>query len=222
MKATDKTYEALRTEIMNGILAPGAVLAEVEQAERFGVSRTPVREAISRLLADGLAEPLAGRGVIVAPLSLNKAIALFELRVSLDCTQAALAAVKGDSEEFTHLAQRFVDASDRLNHNALELDDYYKLVAEFDDALDRAADNPYLIQAQNNLRGHLTRIRKLSQENPQRLVQAAREHAQIARSVASGEPQLAEAAVTLHLHQALEEIKKASQKPEHGFYAAAA
>ena len=53
MRASDRAYALLLEEIQGGALAPGAVLAEVEQATRLGVSRTPLREAISRLVADG-------------------------------------------------------------------------------------------------------------------------------------------------------------------------
>ena len=60
MRAGELAYQSLRSDIMEGMLAPGSVIAEVEQSERLGVSRTPVREAISRLLAEGLAEPAPG------------------------------------------------------------------------------------------------------------------------------------------------------------------
>ncbi|WP_313357887.1 GntR family transcriptional regulator, partial [Microbacterium sp.] len=55
MRASDRAYQTLLDEIQSGALAPGAVLAEVEQAARLGVSRTPLREALRRLAADGLA-----------------------------------------------------------------------------------------------------------------------------------------------------------------------
>ena len=67
MRASDRAYSALRTEILEWHLAPGTVLAEVEQAARLGVSRTPLREALARLSADGLVESLPGRGVVDWP-----------------------------------------------------------------------------------------------------------------------------------------------------------
>ena len=54
MRASDRAYASLLEEIQSGILRPGAVLGEVEQAARLGVSRTPLREALGRLAADGL------------------------------------------------------------------------------------------------------------------------------------------------------------------------
>lgn len=71
MRASERAYQALRAEILDWSLPPGAGLGEVEQAERLGISRTPVREALSRLVADGLAEQAPGRGTVVADLSME-------------------------------------------------------------------------------------------------------------------------------------------------------
>ena len=80
MRASDKAYAALRDDIIEWRLAPGTVLAEVEQSERLGVSRTPLREALSRLTAEGLATTAGGRGVVVTDISLEDIDELFELR----------------------------------------------------------------------------------------------------------------------------------------------
>ena len=71
MRASDKAYSKLFHEIVDGDIAPGTVLAEVEQSTRLGVSRTPLREALSRLIADGLVESAPGRGVVVTEISLE-------------------------------------------------------------------------------------------------------------------------------------------------------
>lgn len=232
MRASDLAYQSLRSDIMEGTLSPGSVIAEVEQSERLGVSRTPVREAISRLLSDGLAEPAPGRGVIVAPISLENVYSLFELRVSLDCTAAALAAGRGDATRFMRLAERFKQAAAVLSagqgniaeyYALVDELDYYALVDELDTAIDAAAANRYLYQAQSSLRIQLTRIRKLSKTNPVRLAQAADEHAQIARCIASQDAQLAEAATRLHLANALFAIEEAAASQEqHSLFEVAA
>jgi DNA-binding FadR family transcriptional regulator len=79
-RASDRAYETLRQEILHWRLAPGAVLGEVEQAARLGISRTPLREALSRLMADGLVEAQSGRGLVVASVSSEAVHELFELR----------------------------------------------------------------------------------------------------------------------------------------------
>lgn len=72
-----------------------------------------------------------------------------------------------------------------------------------DRMIDDAAANPWLVTALETVRTQLIRVRRLSSHDPSRLVSAAQEHAAIARAIASGSEQLAEAAVRLHLHQAL-------------------
>ena len=84
MRASDKAYQTLLDEIVEGSLAPGTVLAEVEQAARLGVSRTPLREALAHLRKDGLVEPLAGRGLIVTAISIDDIVELYELRQPLE------------------------------------------------------------------------------------------------------------------------------------------
>ena len=69
MRASDKAYAALRDDIIEWRLLPGTVLAEVEQSARLGISRTPLREALSRLTAEGLTTTAGGRGVVVTDIS---------------------------------------------------------------------------------------------------------------------------------------------------------
>ena len=92
-RASDRAYEALRSEILDGVLLPGTVLGEVEQSARLGVSRTPLREALSRLTADALVEP-SGRGLVVTELSTDSIRELYELRQALEEQAARLAAAR--------------------------------------------------------------------------------------------------------------------------------
>ena len=78
MRAGERAYRELRADIVSWRLVPGQVLGEVDLSERLGISRTPVREALSRLTADGLTEPHNGRGVVVSALSADDVRALYE------------------------------------------------------------------------------------------------------------------------------------------------
>ncbi|MGQ1797700.1 GntR family transcriptional regulator [Kocuria oceani] len=207
MRASDRAYEALREDIVEWRLLPGQVLGEVEQSERFGISRTPIREALSRLTADGLAEAHRGRGVVVSQVSLEDVRALFELREALDCRAARLAARRRDPAEFQRLATELERCVDRLHGPSTDdRSAYYELVERMDRAVDDATANPYLTAAQRSLRLHLARVRKLSRTNPSRLARAAAEHAQIARAIAEGSEELAEAATRVHLANSLHAI----------------
>ncbi|QTX03455.1 GntR family transcriptional regulator [Agromyces archimandritae] len=208
MRASDRAYEALREELLAGILAPGTLLAEIEQAERLGVSRTPLREALARLAADGLVQS-SGRGTIAAPLSAESVVALYEFREPLEAAAAALAAGRADPDPFERLARRFRDEAPALAADG-RLDDYYALTAELDTAVDDACANPYFSQALRNVRLHSARARRLAAADPARLRDAAAEHLAIARAIADGDAALAEAATHVHLRQSLRHALAAS------------
>ena len=210
MRASDRAYLALREEIIEGALEPGAVLGEVEQSARLGLSRTPLREALSRLVADGLAAPASGRGVQVTAVSLTEATQLFDLRIVLEVLAVRRAAEQADvhdaSTRFSALAERFERAVASLADGA-EPTAYYGLTQELDVAVDDAVGNDYLADTLRSVRVHLARLRRLSRHCPGRLADSAREHAAIARAVASGNPELAAAATTVHLQQALAHLQ---------------
>jgi DNA-binding GntR family transcriptional regulator len=204
-RASDRAYETLRREILQWRLAPGTVLGEVEQAGRLGISRTPLREALSRLVADGLVETQTGRGLVVAAVSPDAVRALFEVREALETAAAALAAERRDPEVFAELAEEFDGAASLVAHG--DLDAYYALVARFDDAIDASLDNSYLVGALRAVRTHLLRIRRLAQDDPARLVRAASEHRTIAEAIRDGEAELARTSTYVHLRASLRHIR---------------
>lgn len=227
MRASERAYRKLRADITQWRLRPGAVLGEVDLSERLGISRTPVREAISRLVADGLAEPAGGRGFAVSHISEDDVCKLYDLRDVLDTRAAALAAEhvnaaqRANTAEYATTAQQtntaasvsaatFTQLAESFAHTAQELSTedtahpgYYELIDQLDAAIDHAADNPYLTQAQASVRLRLARVRRLSTSNPDRLIAAANEHRAISEAIASGSPQLAIATTRVHLSNAL-------------------
>lgn len=202
-RASDRAYAELREQIVDWQLEPGTVLGEVEVASRLGMSRTPVREALARLVADELVSALPGRGLVVADVSLENIRDLFELRDALESTAVRLAARRGDRELFTALADELQagPAMDDPSRRA-----YYDLVERFDRAVDVAIDNPYLVAALASARTHLARVRRLARDNPARLLAASTEHLTIARAIADGDADLAAHATHVHLHNSLQNI----------------
>jgi DNA-binding GntR family transcriptional regulator len=145
--------------------------------------------------------------VVVSQVSLEDVRALFELREALDCRAARLAARRRDPAEFQRLATELERCVDRLHGPSTDdRSAYYELVERMDRAVDDATANPYLTAAQRSLRLHLARVRKLSRTNPSRLARAAAEHAQIARAIAEGSEELAEAATRVHLANSLHAV----------------
>jgi DNA-binding GntR family transcriptional regulator len=208
MRAGEKAYVSLREDIIEWRLLPGTVLAEVEQSERLGISRTPLREALSRLTAEGLTTTAAGgRGVVVTDISLEDIDELFELRETLEGRAAALAAERGDPATFLQLQDELLGAPALINGTDPARHDYYQLVGRLDAAIDAAISNSYLAQAMRSLRVHLVRVRRLAADDAARLTAAAAEHAAIAEAIAAGNARLAEAATIVHLHRSLSHVK---------------
>jgi DNA-binding GntR family transcriptional regulator len=212
MRASERAYATLREDIVDWRLPPGSMLAEVEQSERLGVSRTPLREALGRLVADGLVAQLGGRGLVVTAVSLADVTALFELRQALEQEAARLAAARRDPAVFRALREDFRGVPELLRDTDPKRVRYYELVARFETAMDSAAANRYLVGALRSLRPHLVRIRRVSQDNLDRLHAAAREYLLIVDAVVAGDADLAAAATRVHLHQSLQSVLDSAER----------
>jgi len=206
MRASDRAYSALREQILDGDLAPGTVLGEVEQAARLGVSRTPLREALARLASEGLVSPHSGRGVVVTEVSVDRVAELFEVRAALEEQAARLAARRRDPAVFERLQAELRLAPALLENGDPARHEYYELVARLDAAIDEAVQNPLLVATLTGVRTHVARIRRLAHDNPERLREAAREHLMIVDAIVDGSESLAAHATQLHLHRSLKNI----------------
>lgn len=207
-RASDRAYACLLQEIQAGELAPGTVLAETEQASRLGVSRTPMREAITKLVAEGLATQLSPRTTVVSGFDRDDIRKLFEARRALEETAARIASRRGDRAAFTELEAAFAAAHPGA-HTDPDADAYYTLIERFDREMDRAVDNTYLVSALRVIRTHLARARRLAKDNPARLTSSVAEHRLIAHAIAEGDEDLAAHATHVHLHNALSSILSA-------------
>jgi len=208
--AAGLAYEQLRSEILDGALGPGTTLFEVEQSERIGVSRTPVREAFGRLVAEGLLADRQGRGLVVTDVSGRDIDALYEMRTCLEAEAAHLAARHADPEVFASYARDFRNWHAPLLDAAVtaqQINDYYALIRSFDRAVDTAAGNTYLVDALDTLRAHVARVRRKAGASPVRLAASALEHALIASAIANRDAALAVHATHVHLHNSLEHFR---------------
>jgi len=209
-RASDRAYATLKAEILDWDLPPGTVLGEVEQAARLGVSRTPLREAMARLVADGLVGPQAGRGLVVTPVSIDDVVLLYELRTALETHAARLAAARRNPAAFSELELALSRITDLLASDDDAHHGYYDLVARFDLAIDEAVGNSYLVASLRSLRSHVARARRLARRSEARLTLAAAEHLAIVRAIIDGDGELAAHATHVHLSNALRGIRDAA------------
>ncbi|MCW0194761.1 MAG: GntR family transcriptional regulator [Rhodococcus sp.] len=203
MRASDLVYARLRSEIIEWALIPGRPLGEIETADRLGVSRTPVREALSRLVAEGLATNV-GRTVHVAPLSRALVIELYELREALEIYAAKLAARRRDPKRFERLLYELRrgpgDGDELVAHRP------YYLADELEAAIDEAAGSRFIRASLEDLRGQMARVSHHSRSNPARMEKVTEEHIQIAEAIWLGDESLAMGATAVHLHNSLSNI----------------
>ncbi len=204
MRASETAYQLLRDEIIQWKLEPGTPLGEVETSLRLGVSRTPLREALSRLIAEGLVRTGPGRTAVVTSLSRRDIVELFELREALETQAARLAARRRDAAVFESLRSDF--ASGSRSDAASSEDRPYDLADALDVAIDDAADSVYLRSALRDLRGHLARVRRSAHSNTERLGRAMAEHVLIVDAILAQDEALAASATSVHLHNSLANV----------------
>jgi DNA-binding GntR family transcriptional regulator len=196
--------EELRTAIMIGALAPGDRLVEDDIADRFGVSRMPVREALSILQIEGFVDIASRRGATVATISPAEALQLFEVRAMLEGLAARLAARRKGEADFQHLTY-IVDAGRRAateNHQAEQAD----LHRQFHLGLAEAAANRYLIDLAAPLPAKIDWIFSTTVRAPSSI--SWNEHARILEAVSSGDEALAEQITRSHVEDSAEEYLK--------------
>jgi GntR family transcriptional regulator, rspAB operon transcriptional repressor len=207
MRASETAYQLLRDEIIQWKLEPGTPLGEVETSLRLGVSRTPLREALSRLIAEGLVRTGPGRTAVVTSLSRSDIVELFELREALETQSARLAARRREAAVFEALRADFLSgATGTATASTATEDRPYFLADALDVAIDTAADSVYLQGALRDLRGHLARVRRSAHSNTERLGRATTEHILIVDAILAKDEALAASATAVHLHNSLANI----------------
>ncbi|MFI7014865.1 GntR family transcriptional regulator [Streptomyces sp. NPDC050164] len=183
----------LRQEIIAGSLRPGDRLVERELAERFGVSRVPVREAIRALVAEGFVHFETPRRTVVRRLTPNDVKELFELREALEVYAAGLAASRatpGDLAEVQELLDRAAAATE-VGDAELITD----LNSRLHDRIVAMAGNSLLTEALEPVAGRLRWMTRRNEEWPQLLV----EHRELYEAIASGDPERARAHALAHV-----------------------
>ena len=191
--SAERTRAALRDLIMGGQLAPGARLGEVELAERLGVSRTPVREALSRLAVEGLVEVVPNRGARVATWT----VAELEPRLT---ARAVPNARPADVDELDALARRMQDIG--APGPAQDLDALVPLNRTFHDRLVALAAHPALAAAlAAAIHPPIVRRNFLTYDEAS-LRRSLAHHVEIVAAMRAGDPDWARAVMTAHIANA--------------------
>ncbi len=193
-------FESLREAIINAHLKPGERLMEIQLAERMGVSRTPVREAIRKLELEGFVVMVPRKGAFVAGLSLKDIAELFEIRGALEGLAAELAAERIDEEELEELERCLFQIAECIESGDTE--QIIEIDTRFHDVLFKASRNMRLVQIVNNLYEQIHRYRKTSLAYPGRAREALEEHKEIVEALCERNVELAHQLALKHMDKA--------------------
>ncbi|MGW4735580.1 GntR family transcriptional regulator [Streptomyces shenzhenensis] len=189
----ERVLASLRQDIIAGRLRPGDRLVERELAERFGVSRVPVREAIRALVAEGFVHFESARRTVVRRLTPTDVRELFELREALEVYATGLAATRATPEALAQLRElldRAAAATEAGDAEAIT-----DVNTRFHDRILALAGNSLLISVMEPVDGRLRWLTRQNEEWPQLLT----EHRELYEALAGGDPERARAHALRHV-----------------------
>ena len=167
-------FQKLRLLLVEGKIAPGSKLNERELAESLNVSRTPIREAIRRLAADGLVELIANRGAIAVQLSITDVIHTFNVIADLEGFSGELAANNISDTALSELEALQYDMM--ASYARRDLSSYYKLNLRIHHLINQAANNPVLAKLFSQVNAQIEALRFRSNQDGVKWEKAVEEH----------------------------------------------
>ncbi|MGZ5270089.1 MAG: GntR family transcriptional regulator [Ramlibacter sp.] len=202
--------DRLRERIFDGALPPGSFLDEVALADELGISRTPLREALKVLTAEGLVRHEPRRGCFVAEVTEQDLDEIFPVIALLEgrCAhEAALQATDADVEVLEELHARLA-----RHARARRINDYYETNYAIHEAIIALAGNRWLAQVIADLRKILRLARQQQLHAPGRLAQSLSEHMAVFAALKARDAQGAEAAMRTHITRQREALRELARE----------
>ncbi len=170
----EQATQSLRQMLVEGRIAPGAKLNERELCEQLKVSRTPLREAIKTLAAEGLVELVPNRGAIAVELDEADILNTFEVMAGLEGLSGELAAQRVTPEELAEIQAMHYEM--KAAYTRRDLSAYYRLNAAIHRAFNAAAKNPVLTATYTQVNARLQALRFRSNQDGEKWARAMQEH----------------------------------------------
>lgn len=206
--AAERVYQRFYEDLRSQVVMPGSALLEEELARRYGVSRTPVREALRRLIQDGLVER-SGSSLRVSQLTPTLVDQIYPIVAVLEGLAARLAAANVSNANVKQLAdlnERMTDAATRLDHQA-----YVKANQRFHSIILDAAENPPLVREIERFRLITLHLRQVMLQLPGRREESVREHTELLEALRERDVDRSERAMRAHVERAHEVLSVALQ-----------
>lgn len=205
----DVIFDKIEEKILDGTFAPGDSITELKLSEMLDVSRTPVREAMSRLRHEGLIEE-SGKGAVVVGINRDDLIDIYEVRARIEGLASARLAGHITREQLKEL------------DDVLSLQEFYtekgdpegikKLDSQFHHLIYTYCGSRTLSALLDELHRKVQRFRRVSVENPSRAKAAAKEHREIYEALKKGDSALTEELAVKHIRNAQKNILKGLER----------
>lgn len=193
----DQAYEVIKHHIITCRFAPGAKLNEAQVAERLGLSRMPVHNALARLRLEGLVTIRPRKGIEVRPIDPGELLQIIDARIVNECHCAELAARQATEAELAAMADVLRRSEAALAHRDTEA--MMLLDREFHDLIARASRSAVFLDILRNLHDRAVRFWFISLTETDHQVDVLEEHEEIHRALAARDPAAAAQAMARHI-----------------------
>lgn len=217
-----QTYEALRSSILAGQLAPGDRLVETQLAQQLQVSRTPIREAIRQLQREGLVTADGSGGLRVTAISATDAIQLYDCRLALEQLSVVGACQHASQSQIQQLAQYVTDAEHLLTLESFDAprsktcaDRLLNLDYCFHHLIAESANNPWLVFLLDQVFDKMALLRMETLRHDPEVLEVRREHRQIYEAIAQRDRSAAAQAIQDHLTASKARVIKSIEHLHH-------
>lgn len=197
-----KVVQAVKAAIISGELSPGTKTTETQIATILGVSRTPVREALRQLNAQGFVTLVKNSGVIIADFTLEDTLGILQVRGVLEGLAARLAAAVITPEQLVHLRSIHSMLDNVVQGDSMQCGEEFMLAdRSFHDYIIEIAGNYHISNINDSLKGRLMRLHTLLVDLTQGKIfdQVRNEHGEILEAIAEGQGERAEQLCRLHM-----------------------
>ena len=194
----------LRQMLVENLITPGAKLNERELAEVLKVSRTPLREAIKMLAAEGLVELLPNRGAVAVLLGEDDVLHTFEVMAGLEAMSGELAAERITDAELAEI--RALHFEMMACYTRRDLSNYYRINATIHRAINAAAKNPVLTRTYTQVNARLQALRFRSNQDEDKWARAVQEHEQMVQALSARDGATLRRVLTEHLQHKREVV----------------
>jgi DNA-binding GntR family transcriptional regulator len=210
----EQVAQRLRQMLVEGRIPPGAKLNERELSELLNVSRTPLREAIKMLAAEGLVELLPNRGAIAVSLTEADVLNTFEVMAGLEALSGELAAERVTPQELAEIqAMQFEMMA---AYTRRDLSGYYSINARIHDAINTAAKNPVLATVYTQVNARLQALRFRSNQDGEKWKRAVKEHEKMIEALSAHDGPAMREVLLAHLRNkrdvVLEQLREAGSQ----------